>query len=872
MRLLTLLSLTALLLSAGGAQAAGVSATDTADGVCLRNERLALTLDKGAKGAIRSLRDVATDTEFIASAPSPALFSLAFSVAGQPTAPLTRLSSADAAGFTVACPPAGKGQAVVLTYEDVRQTGVNVVCRATVAPGDPLVRWRLSATFPATMVLEEVTFPICALRVPLGNAPADDAVVIGATKGGVLRNPAAFRPGEGFSATQPGNLAAQFGCYYGPRAGFYSAAYDETGYPKRVSFSRTPDGLQSSWTQNCFAASPFHLDYDVVMSTFTGSGGAATDWRDAADLYRSWVQTQPWCKRTLAQRTDLPAWLLAGPAMVRFGRNWLAEPDSIRQWLAAYWTRSFPRGPLITAYWGWEKIETWVTPDYFPVFPSDEAAKALIADSRRQDCHGFFWPSGYHWTLTFDKQPDGSFRWDDRQRFDSIASAHAIRTRDGKVYAGDRSWLRGGATSCLCPGDPWTINWWNEQVAAPIASRGVEIIQSDQVVGGGFPYCYSTTHGHPPGPGPWMAQAFAEQLRSEAVACRKLQRDLVVCFEEPNERFNQLVGLQDYRDCESPYEWASVFNYVYHDFLPTFQSNPRAGDTFMTAYCFANGEMPHMVPSRNLGPGPLLDNGGFERGPAEGQLPGWGQVKEYAGKVWTGTWTSDEQEKHGGAVSMRLDNATDADTVQVSQNVAVGGEFAVGRTYRLSAWLKTDHAATGGAVGVALLTDALKSLGGTNLPYPAPGAGWTKVSGDFTIAPGADFLRIMIHVQGKARLWIDDMTLEEVLPDGKVRTVPRPEVPPDHALMRRWVELYHGAGRPYLLLGRMLHPPQLTAATIDYRGRQVPAILHNAFRAPDGSEACVLVNAARSPQTGSVLWKERSVPVKLDAGEAELLR
>ena len=44
-----------------------------------------------------------------------------------------------------------------------------------------------------------------------------------------------------------------------------------------------------------------------------------------------------------------------------------------------YWKKQFPDAPLITAYWGWEKIANWVTPDYFPLFPSDDQFTKLVA-------------------------------------------------------------------------------------------------------------------------------------------------------------------------------------------------------------------------------------------------------------------------------------------------------------------------------------------------------------------------------------------------------------------------------------------------------------------------------------------------------------
>ena len=101
--------------------------------------------------------------------------------------------------------------------------------------------------------------------------------------------------------------------------------------------------------------------------------------------------------------------------------------------------------------------------------------------------HAFPWPSGYHWTLSFEKNADGSFQWDDRKRFDEIARTHAVHTRDGKLYVRTPSWLHGGDTACMCPGDPWTRHWWNEEISAPLARRGSEIIQVDQVVGEAFP-------------------------------------------------------------------------------------------------------------------------------------------------------------------------------------------------------------------------------------------------------------------------------------------------------------------------------------------------------------------------------------------------
>ena len=85
--------------------------------------------------------------------------------------------------------------------------------------------------------------------------------------------------------------------------------------------------------------------------------------------------------------------------------------------------------------------------------------------------------------------------------------------------------------------------------------------------------------------------------------------------------------------------------------------------------------------------------------------------------------------------------------------------------------------------------------------------------------------------------------------------------------MRRWVELYHGEGRPWLEFGSMLHPPKLTCEQISYRDRTMPAVLHNAFRASDGRDAVVLANATREPQTARLQWKGRELRLQLKPGE-----
>ncbi|MBI2300887.1 MAG: hypothetical protein HYU66_18410, partial [Armatimonadetes bacterium] len=282
------------------------------------------------------------------------------------------------------------------------------------------------------------------------------------------------------------------------------------------------------------------------------------------------------------------------------------------------------------------------------------------------------------------------------------------------------------------------------------------------------------------------------------------------------------------------------------------------------------GQVPQFVPTRPVGPGPVMA-GGLES--FNGDVPeGWDRVQGWQGVQYTGAAARDTEQKHGGASSLRLTNSEVNQIVQVSRNVMVGAALQAGHTYRLSAWLRSRGLAQPGGIMLGLFAPELKSTGGARLDYPAETAGWARSEATFTVAPATEMLRIMIHLQGPGTVWIDDLALEEQRPGGGWGEVMRPERPADHELMRQWVELVHGAGRPYLLLGRMLHPPHLECAVAKRGERAWPAILHNAYAAPDGSRAVVLVNATDEPQTGRLTWRGRVVSVALEPWEVRLAR
>ncbi|NOZ24132.1 MAG: hypothetical protein GXP25_23900 [Planctomycetes bacterium] len=847
--------------------------------VVIRGPEFTIRLGKEAKGGITSLVDNSSGQEFaVKDAPAP-LFQIAVSPRGKSVEKLVWLSSRDAETVEYVV----EKNRASLTFKAIGGRRVTAVCVVKLSADGKLALWSFRVESEEALILEDVEYPVIALRAPLGGNGESDAFVYGLSMGGVFQQPHRWPLGKWVAARQPSVLAAQFGCYYDARAGVYTATRDTKGYPKSLGMRRTKTGVELFWRHHGFhdLSKPFKLAYPIGQGTFRSpKAERPTDWRDAADIYKAWALKQPWCKRTLARRDDLPNWLRQGPMMVRFGRHWLGRPERIEGWLKDYYAKYFPNVPLIVAFWGWEGIGSWVSPKYFPPYPSENGFRKYVDAVHAAGGHTFFWPSGYQWALTYQKRDDDTFEYDGREWYAREGKSHTIITRNGSPYIRKYRWLRGGENATLCRGDAWTRNWLNN-IAVELAKRGGDMIQVDQVVSGGMPgggNCFSAQHGHPPGPGLWDAEAFHEQLRTMRDVCKAVNRDIIVGFEQPQELFNQEIGIQDYRDWQVVWKPmapghtpASVFSYLYHEFVPCFQSNPRRNDKRMMAYCLVNGQVPHIVPHWPVYPAPLLKNGGFEVW--EENVPeGWQHVKGWKDKKFEGVPYCDEKVKHGGRFSLRLECRKEDGITQVSQNVPIGdGALEVGKRYRLSLWFKAENLPKPNAIPFAALTRQLKSKGGGKITVMQCDE-WRRGEAEFTVPEGADFLRIMLNIVGPCKIWIDDIALEEQTGDGEWRPVMTKGVPADHDLAVQWVELFHGKGRSYLLLGRMLHPPKLDCGEVNIsKERTLPAILHNAYCAPDGSEAVVLVNITDVAQRGKLAWAGQTIDLSLKPWEVRLI-
>jgi len=486
-----------------------------------------------------------------------------------------------------------------LTYTDFGSEPVRSVTCTVRADGGKL-RWRIASEPAQGWAVTLAAYPLITLTPQIGAKGDDDTLVSGHSfRAGLERNPCT-RKWKRYGR-QPGSLGVQLACYCDPKALLLYCAEDGAGEMKSLKIETAPGkGMLFRLAHIGWWTSALEQPYDVVTACKDAAAGdEPLSWHDGADLYKAWAVKQRWCRTPYKYRTDLPAWLKESPVHANLydWRGWCNRPHALEDWAEKYWERNFPNATLNLHFDGWERDGVYVMTDYFPLYPDNATFAAHAKELMAHRILLFPWPSGYLRASAFDKQADGSFRVDEREAFARTFPPHACKMPDGSLYDARYKWLKGGAVASMCGGDPWTLDWFAEEVCGKIADLGVPTISCDQNVGGSFPACWDRTHAHPPGEGKWIGDSARRQAGLALAALRKrFPETAAFCYEEANEQLNDVVSYSYSREPYDPHrEWANVFTYLYHEYVPIY---PTLGGVcrFSDAYALTAGLMPRLKP------------------------------------------------------------------------------------------------------------------------------------------------------------------------------------------------------------------------------------------------------------------------------------
>lgn len=431
-------------------------------------------------------------------------------------------------------------------FDQLGGLDLTVVLEVRTSEARPLSRWSLELDSRAELDVTDIQFPFVVCAYKLAGAPGSEALVwpLGA---GVLMTD--IRPGQlqpdnphswQFVPTNtdthhyPGYTFAQFLAYYNDRAGLYLACEDVEGRIKVIKPLHHPSGIRLCIGHVGDWPSPGkrRLEYDTVVGTFAG------DWTAAATLYRDWSLQQPWARRTLSERTDVPEWLRDAPPhlAVRIQGEIDDGPTEPNQGLIPYVKALEPLGrleqrlgaPVLPVLMAWERPGPWIYPDCFPPAGGEGALRELAGLVRDNGghlgsfCNGTRWVTGHYWS-----------NYDGRAYFDEHDGASTVcRLPNGEAWQEywDETWRPSHPCCVAAEGTRSTALSFVET----LVGLGFDWIQFfDQNVGAAAFPCFAADHGHPAKPGLWMTERFYSLLESFHDLSARSPRPLVFSVEGP---------------------------------------------------------------------------------------------------------------------------------------------------------------------------------------------------------------------------------------------------------------------------------------------------------------------------------------------------
>ena len=475
---------------------------------------------------------------------------------------------------------------------------LDVICFITLPPGAEMAR------FSIEVVRRNTEYKIAIIRYPgyamlLSNKQKKMEALLPVADGQRILDPLrSMENGENRGWNYPGEASAQLMAMYDEQGGIITYASDGDGHFKRLTIRRVGSGLMLP-----FEYIAYHLnDLRIIMPYAIEVGSFEGGWERAADIYKRWAIKQTWA-RVLLEERSLPEAIKRPSFFLRVNvREMAGEGKSVNRTgeipsVVKGWREGLDL-PITTLLFSWEKHGPWITPDYFPPYGGEAPFKRMVEEVRREGNQTMLYLSGLHYTL--QKKPThgaGAFKANSPDLEKAFSSA--IVNPDGKVRKDGVSEDGIGERLTLCPATPMAFDTLSASLRQSL-ELGIDIVQVDQIVGGGVPPCFSEKHGHPPGGGTWMYQNIARILDRLTEQVRRDHPGAAISLEESGELYIPHVDIfhtGEYVQRFWPRAGKGVvgvplFSYLYHEYALGFGGGtaPLAtGEENLSAALYAQG-------------------------------------------------------------------------------------------------------------------------------------------------------------------------------------------------------------------------------------------------------------------------------------------
>ncbi|HSJ70936.1 MAG TPA: DUF6259 domain-containing protein, partial [Acidimicrobiia bacterium] len=563
------------------------------------DEHIEVTFD-GATGGISRLRNVLTD-QLMVDVADPVPWRMQAQGRSHrwftPRATFTTPNDPEPSSFRFSV--SDDGTSAVLDW-DTSSPGVSMTVLAGVAMPHGIALWPEVLVETDTRPPVQLTYPVLTTPKEMSSDGLDDRLVFPGHAGWLISAPLAV---DGLDAPYPdGYIGAsmQFMAYFTRGVGgFYLATHDPHATAKRIRFSPEEAAFDHE-AYDIRAGASLELDYPVVLATLD-----AGDWYSAADRYRGWALINaPWCRDHVGNATDL----------ARDGSRWLFEEVGVSVWCAparldwSQWYRHYADVAGTPVH----IVPAWDWPESLP--PSRGESDVFPATFHSENVEAW---KGHRVTpylndlFVSPSAPDFIEKWEPNVLFPYVVfpwmpfSEPTTGWVDGE-HPGPDPATTTNYDFFLCPvtGAHQELHAWRDTVLAE--EYGLDGVFYDISSGNTWPWsrCLRTEHGHPPGRGREIVQAYETlNRRSKESAWAATGRYLVQGTEVIQEPVIGSVDFYVSRACAGPMGWLEterfgletepgggrelipLFQAVYHDVGPVHEDGwitlaEREGDFF----------------------------------------------------------------------------------------------------------------------------------------------------------------------------------------------------------------------------------------------------------------------------------------------------
>ncbi len=487
---------------------------------------------------------------------------------------------------------------ITLSYE--RCAGFDLSARVTVhvSKDSPFMKWNIEVENNTPYLMDYIDFPNVVVPNDLtGNGgdsrifwPAQEGVVIediNIRENGIFK----YRPIEypnllGWNGVYPSSAQTQFMAYYSRAGGLYMAAHDDNYHVKGIEFHKEGDNgikLEYHLFSTGAGKGTYRLPYDLVIGTFDG------DWYDAADIYRSWVETSNIAyPPKIIDNKDLPDWYFESPVVVTYpvrGHKDMGDmtPNEFYPYTNATGclddlSQAFD-SKILALLMHWEGSAPWAPPYAWPPYGDKNNFKQFVKHLHDRGNYIGLYASGIGYTL--QSNTDTTFAKYDE--FEKLGLAKIMKKApDGgfssiNVCSGPNAQRLGYD---MCPTNDFVKKVVIDQVTGMVQDGNVDYIQYfDQNLGGACYGCYSTEHGHGYGPGVWQSEAMADIYTALMPILRSLERKpLLGCEAAAAEPFYRYLFFNDNRSTINLGFGTPVpaYQYLNHEYLNGFMGNQNS--------------------------------------------------------------------------------------------------------------------------------------------------------------------------------------------------------------------------------------------------------------------------------------------------------